>query len=186
MHRGESGTAFFPCTWPGCHRGPANPFSGAGRLANHRFAAHGIRSSNEESIARQARRDRKRAQVKGTPPPEYIDVEVIEAAVKQFLPINMPPQIREGNLDLGEREQLRRRLCHFLVRWMYEFRRTPADIAVAIVQMGACGFAPPPKFIGEAASEMVMLNLARLLNSRSLSLEDSDASDAPCVAVAGA
>lgn len=132
----------FPCTWPGCARGVANPFETGGRLANHRFAAHGLRSSNEESIARQARRDRQRAQAKGTPPPEYIDVEAIEAAVKQFLPINMPREVRDGSLDAGEREQLRRRLCYFVQQWMLEYRRTPAQLTVSIAQIAASGLQP--------------------------------------------
>src|SRR5579884_2687110 len=78
----EAATGTYPCTWPGCARGPHDPFPSAARLANHRFAAHGIRSSNEESIARQARRDRKRALAKGTPAPEYIDVTLIRTAVQ--------------------------------------------------------------------------------------------------------
>lgn len=132
----------FPCTWPGCSRGPSNPFESGARLANHRFAAHGLRSSNEESIARQARRDRKRALTKGSPPPEYIDVDAIELGVKQYLPINLPREVREGALDAGEREQLRRRLCHFVLQWMREYRRTPAQLAVSIAQIAASGLQP--------------------------------------------
>lgn len=132
----------FPCTWPGCSRGPLEPFPTAAQLANHRFAAHGIRSSNEESIARQTRRDRKRALERGTPPPEYIDVVMIRASVQQFLPIKLPPEIREGALDAGEREQIRRRLCYHVQQWMHEYRRAPADITVAIAQIAASGLTP--------------------------------------------
>lgn len=132
----------FPCTWPGCSRGYANPFESGTRLANHRFAAHGLRSSNEESIARQARRDRQRAIIKGTPAPEYIDIDVIQSGVKEFLPINLPSDVRDGALDAGEREHLRRRLCFHILQWMREFRRSPAHLAVSVAQIAAAGLKP--------------------------------------------
>ncbi len=133
----------FACTWPGCSRGKAQPFPSARQLANHRFAAHGIRSTNEESMARQARRDKKRALVAQAKPPEYIDEAKIREQVELRFPINLPPDVRRGALDPGDREHIRRRLCFMISSTLTkELKREPALICVAIAEIAAAGLAP--------------------------------------------
>jgi hypothetical protein len=90
--------AGYPCTYPECHS-PLWPT--AAQLANHRFAAHGIRSTNEESIARQQRRDRQRFQQLGTAP-EYIDRARIRKTVGAKFPAPAGVAISDGPLNPGD------------------------------------------------------------------------------------
>lgn len=158
----------FACTWPGCDRGPQQPFLTTARLANHRFAAHGIRSSNEESIARQRRRDKKRAAATGAPPPEYIDPVAIRGAVHHFLPMNLPAPTRSGALDPGDYELLRRRLCYFVTHeWMRELRRAPGEIVVALAHLAARGLVPARLLDEPKSAERTMDALTALFGDRS-------------------
>jgi hypothetical protein len=132
----------FPCSWPECARGAASPFPSAAQLANHRFAAHGIRSTNEDSIRRQERRDKKRALSKETVP-EYIDASKIRADVQKRFTLNLPRSTRNGALDAGDREHVRRRLCYLItVELQRELKRAPAELCVAIAELAAMGLAP--------------------------------------------
>jgi hypothetical protein len=135
------GDAAYPCTWPGCHRGRDNPFTDTKALASHRFTAHHIRSANEDSIRRQERRDRQRAS--GKESSEYIDPPQIRVAIQTLLPIRLTATVRDGPLDPGEREQLRRRLCWLFTTMPKELGRTPAEIAIAAAQLIADGLRPP-------------------------------------------
>lgn len=133
----------YACTYPGCARGPENPFEEEKSLASHRFAAHGIRSTNAESVARQQRRDKIRARKRGAPPPEYIDPETIRVQIAALFPINLGPNTRAGELDLGDREHVRRRLCYLITQELKrEIRRSPAEICVTIAQLAAGALAP--------------------------------------------
>jgi hypothetical protein len=129
------------CTYPDCPRGVEHPFDEAAQLANHRFAAHGIRSTNEESIKRQQRRDRKRALEKGVAP-EYIDATHIRSEVKALLPINLQPGTKLGAIDAGDREYVRRRICQAVLSLARELHREPAELTIAIAQVAASGLKP--------------------------------------------
>ena len=126
-----SGT--YPCTIPACKRGVDAPFDNAGALGNHRFTAHGIRSTNHESIARQARRDRDREERKleANPKPVVVSIK----------PNPNGPKV--GPLDRGEREQLRKKAVVCIGLWAREFARTPSDVASALFEMCLSGLQPP-------------------------------------------
>lgn len=132
----------YPCTYPGCARGPHHPMESATQLANHRFAAHGIRSTNEESIARQVRRDRQRFKELGAAP-EYIDPVHIRQTVGQKFPAPAGVCISDGPLTPGDREHLRKRLSHFIgTALACELRRAPAEICLAVAEIAASALAP--------------------------------------------
>lgn len=159
----------YPCTYPGCSRGPMQPFETAGRLANHRFAAHGIRSTNEDSIRRQERRDKARSRELGSAP-EYIDRNRIRDAVATRFPIKLPPAVRSGGLDIGEREYVRRRLCQMvssaLVR---EISREPAEICIAIAELAASGLEPVrPKVADGRKEDLMMARLESLFTKSAI------------------
>lgn len=151
--------AQYPCTWPGCHRGRENPFDDTKALASHRFTAHHIRSANEDSIRRQERRDRQRA--RGKESAEYIDPPQIRSAVAALLPIKLAPTVRDGPLDPGERETLRRRLCWLFSTMPREIGRTPAEIAIAAAQLIADGLRPPST-LGIKSNQQDTIKMERL------------------------
>lgn len=121
----------YPCTMPDCTRGPEHPFSDAGTLGNHRFTAHGIRSTNHESVARQARRDRVRVEraVADNPKPPTV--------------LRTATGINAGPLDPGEREHLRRKVLVNIGVWSKEFRRAPKEVAAALFALCLDGLRPP-------------------------------------------
>lgn len=159
--------ARFPCTYPGCARGYAHPMESAKQLANHRFAAHGIRSTNEESIARQQRRDKHRAEDLGAAP-EYIDRERIREQVSISLP--SPRIARDGELNPGEREYIRRRLSHLISQALpAEIRRNPAEICVAIAEICAAGLTPAyPKVIESQQADVHLERLTQLFTKTAI------------------
>ena len=141
LHSIRGGVASFYCTYPDCPRDMRMPFDSAANLANHRFAAHGIRSTNEQSIQRQQRRDKKRALEKGLAP-EYIDQKLIRSEVTTLLPINLQPNTKLGQIDAGDREYVRRRLCQTALALFKELHREPAELVIAFAQIAASGLKP--------------------------------------------
>jgi hypothetical protein len=135
----------------------------ATQLANHRFAAHGIRSTNEQSIARQQRRDRHRAQRLGAAP-EYIDPIRIRQLVGAAFPAPAGASVRDGPLDLGEREYVRRRLAHLVgTALLAEVRRRPGEICLAVAELAASALAPSyPKILESAKSDIQTERLTQL------------------------
>ncbi|HEX3456840.1 MAG TPA: hypothetical protein VHR97_02705 [Candidatus Baltobacteraceae bacterium] len=132
----------YPCTYPGCARGPHHPFEASGQLGNHRLAAHGIRSTNEESIRRQERRDKQRARRLGAAP-EYIDPVLIREAVGAAVPPPAGLRVVPGPLTPGDREHVRKRLAHFVgIALPGEVRRSPAEICLAVAEIAASALAP--------------------------------------------
>jgi hypothetical protein len=134
-------SSIYPCTYPGCARGAAHPMESATQLANHRFAAHGIRSTNEQSIKRQERRDKHRAQELGAAP-EYIDRTRIRSQIGALYPVTTQG-VKSGALNPGEREYVRKRLANFIAIVMpREVRRAPAEICIAIAEIAASALTP--------------------------------------------
>jgi hypothetical protein len=159
---GDDGTSY-PCTYPGYARGPEFPMGSATRLANHRFATHGIRSTNEESIKRQQRRDKHRAEERGAAP-EYIDRERIREQVGKAFPGPTSLQVFAGSLNPGEREYVRRRIAHLVAEALpREIRRAPAEICLAIAEIAAAALTPSyPKIVDGRKSEVMMERLTQL------------------------
>ena len=127
-----TGLAFgtYPCTLPNCKRGPDHPFDNAGSLGNHRFAQHGIKSTNIESLERQARRDRNKA------------VAAAEKSGATKPTLSTRPDAsgrRPGPLDRGDVEALRRGFVHFMTTWANQYRRYPKDVQAVIADLVADG-----------------------------------------------
>jgi hypothetical protein len=108
----------YPCTFSGCPRGEGDPFLNPGRLANHRSALHQIRSTNFDSVQRQARRDRLRE----------------EQAANDAIAKGASPK-KHGALDRGERELLRKRLVHFVAQFGTEIQKKPDAVIQAIDEL---------------------------------------------------
>jgi hypothetical protein len=161
------GPESYPCTYPGCARGNNHPFGTSGHLGNHRLAAHGIRSTNEESIRRQERRDRNRAKELG-PAPEYIDRAHIREVVSHALPALR--EARQGELDAGDREHVRRRLSHFVGKELpRELRRAPAEICLAVAEIAASGLTPTyPKIVESAQTDLHIERITTLFTKTSM------------------
>ncbi len=132
------------------------------QLANHRYSAHGIRSTNEESIARQQRRDKHRAERLGAAP-EYINPAQIREVVSTRYPAQIT-DLQHGALEPGERDYVRRRLAHFIAQSMpREIRRTPAEICLAVAEIAASGLEPIyPKITDGHKADVVMERLTQL------------------------
>ncbi len=109
----------YPCTFPGCKRGPEDPYLNFVHLASHRTTAHGIRSTNVESLARQARRDRLRGEQ--------------EAAKAQAAGNGAP--LRNDALDRGEREMLRKRIDLVCQTYAREIRKPIAEVYRALLEL---------------------------------------------------
>jgi hypothetical protein len=161
----------YPCTYPGCARGPAHPMESATQLANHRFAAHGIRSTNEESIKRQQRRDKHRAEERGIAP-EYIDRAHIRSLVGTALPAPAGATITDGALNPGEREHVRRRLVHFIGTALpREVHRSPAEICLAVAEIAAAALVPTyPKIVDDRKADVQFERLTQLFTKSAVAV----------------
>lgn len=153
----------YPCTYPGCARGVRHPMESAKQLANHRFSAHGIRSTNEESIKRQERRDKHRAEERGAAP-EYIDRMRIREEVGRAFPVSSSLGLCDGSLNPGEREYVRRRLAHLVAEALpREIRRSPAEICLAVAEIAAAALTPTyPKIVEARKADIMMERLTQL------------------------
>jgi hypothetical protein len=76
--------------------------------------------------------------------------------------------LKDGPLDLGDREHVRRRLTHFIgVALVREVRRKPEEICLTVAEIAASALAPAfPKLGGAVGAELQSERLTQLFTKK--------------------